>query len=388
MPSQKLWTHLFLGLGLVFLVHCSTDLRPQGNRPDKITDQIRSPTGRASGGCTDGRKAYSESVHKYIRSEGKCLRCHDSKGPGPDFAVENLDLSYLRLKSRVQWSNPESSLFVQRGGEDHCNCGATQALLTGLLTEWWRNGESICKEAGHFVSDSVAIPQLGDVGSGWAKMRVGLGTTNPLLQGSFLDFEIENFADEIEGSKGAYRIRKPRLSNGSNEVELKGLGVLLNGYVEPNSLLYSEISIRGSIGSTAAFSTKTLILLKDRPGQDTISISFNSVDPVKSLDCMAPDTFHKKVEPILENRNCYFCHGGGPDQVVGQKSAKLALSMAQNSARLCKEIKLRSPESESEQPLFWAFPQKGQFNHPIFNFIESERSSYIEWLREESERSL
>lgn len=334
--------------------------------------------------CSKGKKAFADSVHQYIRSANKCLECHDNSGPGPSFAVENLDLSYLRVKSRIQWANPEKSVFVVRGGEDHGGVGATEKLLLDLVSKWWDDGEKECKQAGTYVTDPVSIPALGSPSSGWKKLKFDLKNTDELLAGASLEVEIENFADAIEGSPGAYRVRKPRLINGDHDVTIQGISLLVNGFPENNSGGYAALSVRGSKKSSATLSTKTLIFLKNDVEKDVFSVSIGKILKAEPLNCSNESMFKEKIQPILQNRNCFICHGGGIDGASGVAAARAGWDMIKDFTGLCKDLKLRSYFDDPVQSVFWSFPANSVFGHPKTNFLNFEKEAVEEWVNLES----
>src|SRR4051812_43466022 len=68
--------------------------------------------------CEPGLKAFTETVHKWIRKD--CVQCHDAGKMGPPHSVEDPAKSYAAVLAYMNFDDLGNSRFVTKGGNQHC----------------------------------------------------------------------------------------------------------------------------------------------------------------------------------------------------------------------------------------------------------------------------
>ncbi len=355
--------------------------------------------------CPQGLNAFSQSVHPLVTAN--CAGCHDrreGRQNGPQFAVVDAAQSYDRILRYVNFDNLDASLFVVKGGNQHCssygiNCGISYDQIKLQLKSWWDGGESQCLRKGKYITPGFTVPtDLPTRAIGFKALHWDLGTLRPDLQGATFELEAQIFAAPGDATKGAYRFRKPRLITGQGTYAVGNVRVLVNGKLDPLANGYSSIAkvVRPeALPSDATkpsqhpvLSSKGMLVVMDQAIGDQLAISFESVDDATPRSCRDLTMFQEQVLPVLAARNCYSCHGGGTESLPGRSPTKDRLSMAVTDAELCARFLERTDFDIAMNSPIVDYALRGMNDHPrIIPNLSEINPSWLGWIASERARA-
>jgi mono/diheme cytochrome c family protein len=337
--------------------------------------------------CGEGLNAFSNSVHKMVRS--RCTTCHENNsGPatGPSFAIENVNLSYERIRRYVNFANIPSSYFVRKGGNQHCvahgvNCEITHDDVLRELNAWWESGEKICPQNGKFFTGRVAIPaQLPNRDQGYTMMRWDLGSASPDFAGSVLEIEVQRFADRVDASPGGYRFRKPRLVARDYSLKIKDLKILINGKYDVLANAYVGIKQSVNAGPTGAvLSARPMIVIQDQAQGDEALISFEVLRKAAPVQCNATKLFSESVGKLVEVRNCRECH------MAAGTAGNRMFPMDSDTNQLCADFLQRTDFNRPLSSASIEYAYKGVNGHlKVIPSLREVVPIWTNWIQAES----
>lgn len=321
--------------------------------------------------CPEGYDSFQASVFPKVRKD--CARCHDGQNAqAPAFATADAKASYESLLNYMNFSEIKHSLFVIRAGNGHCalkNCDEKSGSeMEVLATKWWNQGENLCFRNGKYFTQEVAIPkQLPTVEEGYVTMAFPLDQANPELSGMSIVFNIQNFQDESDDTKGAYRINSPRLVNGHGSILLRDIKVLLNGKYDE---IYNEFTAVSQISSfiplkqlavqsaTPVLSGQNLILLKDGLENPMLSVSFMEIQRGSGAVCVHPEKFQSIVLPQFNQLNCVSCHSGKANQIGMQ-----VFNLQSSESQICQTATELASAKYMMTSTLVTYPTAGHSNH-------------------------
>ncbi len=355
--------------------------------------------------CATGLQAFAKEVHPFLRT--RCASCHDSIGPGPGHAVQDVEEAYGIAKELVNFDDLPESMFVRRVRSHHWlehdpkATGPTVEEMQQRLEAWWSQGEKDCPLSGGLVTEPIALPMgLPSFESGkFTTLRWDLSRLTPSvpnLQNAYFEIEIQKFNEPGNGITGAYRFRKPRIGTGLTSLRFKGIRILVNHRFNPLENTYMRasgvvpvglLSPQGAIlGEFPVLSAESLVVLQ-RSENDSISIAFDELKASTPIQCNRVDEFERKVLPIFVKANCFECHGGGPANMQGSGLAKELFSMNRSSAELCSQSLARMDRSVPESSALFVYPFRTRFEHPAAPTsvpASPVKRQLTEWLKAEA----
>ena len=339
--------------------------------------------------CDSGLEAFQRTVYAKVRRD--CAQCHDGRRPdAPPFAVNDPLRSYETLVSYMNFSHLEESLLVIRAGNGHCgleNCEEDSGVeMQSLASQWWNEGERACERNGRHFTAELPIPaNLPMPDAGFATMTFDLGTVAESLRGVSVQIDIQNFLDPSASTKGAYRVRAPRIiGRAGKSVQLRDLKVLLNGKYDQiyNQFTTIEktattfpVGLSGVPGASPMLSASVMILLKDGLPNPKLSLSFMELQATsEAAACPNEPFFNAQLKPAFQRYNCASCHNSNGDK-VGLR----AFNAGAEADPFCRMSgQLVDPKLIMTSPLV-KLPVQGQLGHPRMS--DAQASEYLNILR-------
>lgn len=325
--------------------------------------------------CHHGVEAFSKTVHPHVR--GDCLPCHDIGGmSGKPHSVEDVEKSYRYMLGYVNWSALDDSFLIKKGGNSHCKnypqgkCVSTQEDMRRIIRAWWDAGQKDCPNMGTFVTRPEKIPK------GGGKMLFDLGH---LVGGLNARLTVEIYQEP-----NAYAIMRPRLKT-DKPVNIVSFQPLLNGKLQSASNGWTKIAAAISAHDPeGVLLSAEIVRIPMELEQDELSISIGKLEMRVDFSCSYPDKVRTHVLPVLSDRSCYRCHGGGPNNELGEIVAKTALDMTASEEALCLRLLERgSGRNKTDSPLI-SLPLRGLLGHPRVIPLSSEiLPMWVEWIRAE-----
>jgi len=337
-----------------------------------------------------GLRSYEKTLFKLVRS--RCTHCHDGRQKddgisGPGFAVADLATSYARIRKYVRFDDVAESYLVKRGGNLHClktygfDCATKGEELRTAIQAWWEAGEK--SSAATFVDSA---PEKLPVPSETSSKEFTVVTWD-LSQatgdaGLKLEMEMQVFQESKGEMKGAYRFRKPRLRGASGAYAVKGVKFVLNG--KEQTWANSFHSVDKVINGAAVLSPAVAIVLQEKTEGDEMRVRFDGLSRTEEEKCHDREGFEKEILAVMKVRDCFACHGGGPDRHAGESQAKAAWDMAVSDEELCVDVKQRCDGKNARQSAFVYYALKGIHRHPrIIPFAYELEPEFSQWVARE-----
>ena len=325
--------------------------------------------------CHKGLQAYQNTLHAHLRKD--CLPCHDTGGlADKPHSVSDPETSLQRIIAYVNWSDIPKSYLVKKGGNGHCHdhggtCTSTEAVIEEQLKTWWEQGQKECPNFGNVVTAPLALPtdEIPRV------LSYPLASQVPEITGAKLELRARY-------EEGAYVLDQPRLMTKKTGVKIQGLSIAVNGRWQAGANSWQRVRARVAPQDSPLISTTTLRVAKDRD-EDTLAIGIQTLSPTDAFDCHEWERFRKEVLPVIANRDCYRCHGGGPSAYPGT-AAKERLNMAVDESSLCRNLLGRGNGMSAIDCALISLPLRGTFGHPREIPLAAEiLPSWEEWIRAE-----
>ncbi len=186
-------------------------------------------------GCDLGREAFKSEFFDFIRSSSVCVYCHGGQNESaPAWAVGDVDVSYRRVRSFVDFDDVSSSTIVIRAGNGHCGSGCQnesfQRELITRITQWWEKGESECER--YQKSSEVIVPETVS-SSGYSTMEFSLDSIGEVWRGYKFRIEIKALEGKEPGKLAAYIFRHPQMvfpNTVEKKVHISGIRIFINGH--------------------------------------------------------------------------------------------------------------------------------------------------------------
>lgn len=353
--------------------------------------------------CDAGLTAFKNTVFPLVRNH--CHECHDGTGNGPStgpaFAVPDPVQAYDQVKARTDFSNIPQSIFVVTGGNRHClsrggkpDCGASHDDVLAAVNAWWTQGEQTCNELGTLVTTALTLPAtLPTKDQGFQTLKWDLGTIDPTLKGTVFEVDAQHFATPTASTKGAYRFREPRVATATSPIFVKGIKLAVNGAYDVRANTYTTVrqTVEPALMPTdgaallpfPALSPFTLIVLQDKPSGDTLEVAFEHLNVSTPVACKAMAKF-QPIADLLAARNCYACHGGGPDQQPGTAPARQRLPLTGDLTAICGQALQRMDRFNPSGSVFISYPLRGSNEHPrVIPQTNEIEPAWSEWVAAE-----
>lgn len=342
--------------------------------------------------CEDGFASFSKNVFPHIRNQ--CIDCHDGSGPGPAFAVESVQESYFRVRNYLNPQDLESSTFLVRASNGHCgieNCNEETGQITKqLVSQWWNDGENDCQLFGkRFITEQTIPIDLPENPGEFKTLTWDLSTLDVGFIGLSFSIDIQRFASSSSDAPGAYLLIRPRIKGDLKTGNLPSLSIqtirplinwtfdtTANGFEEVNKSVSKQMG-DGLIDENLypVLSTRSVILLEQTPGKDSLAFAFETFDRAPSTSCKSVTVFSDKVwNPIVASTTtCFDCHGGGPTNAKGKADARQALSLVQlDEQAICNAFLERIDFSKPHLSPVVDFINRGKWGHPVTSMNSSQ----------------
>lgn len=332
-----------------------------------------------------GLKAYEETLFKLVRS--RCTHCHDGRQKddgisGPGFAVPDLALSYSRIRKYVRFDSIGESYLVKKGGNLHClknygfNCNTERAEIAQTIEAWWEQGEK-SNQAPIIESPTVAVgkPAVPTKFS-WSLAKI---SGDPDLR---LEIDVQQFQIGKDAARGAYRFRQPRLVGASDAYHVRTLRFVVNGKEQTTADMFH--SVDRTVSSSAVLSPLTAIVLRENAEGDEIAVRFDGFARAEEPKCHDVALFEKDILPVMVARDCFSCHGGGPEKAVGEAKAREHWDMNGGSEALCQGVKQRCDREDPNVSAFTLYSLEGNHRHPrVIPFAYELEPEFSKWVSTE-----
>lgn len=385
--SHKASVILLLALGAAA---CNS---PQNSVPQNGASKPKTPDAAPSASLPPAVAAFARSVHAYTRKN--CSGCHGAS-QAPLFAVAEIEKAYAASKPFADFDKVSQSTFVKRAMNGHCgaNCKTDGAAMTAAIEEWKKaeqatNPPPIDPNAGRTFTETLELPNNLPTGTEFALLRWE-------LQGARITLEAQRFGND------GFRFRKPRAGVRSGSLTLQDIRVHLNGVTAKKPRFHSIDAVVFALSSGAMddalsgfpvlSAANEIIVPVDKaepdsaPRESSIKLSFAkfTLDDQRNPGCFALELFKSKVLPLTEARDCYSCHGGGPDLAEGLETARKHLDMKTNDAEICSAFLQRvSRKTPLASPLI-LYPMGNKELHPaVLPFIEEIVPNWTDWIAAE-----
>ncbi len=344
-----------------------------------------------------GVRAFRTSVYALVRRN--CVRCHgglrDGPAIGPSFAVDDILASYQFLRRIVRFDNIPESRLVRTGGNLHCreygiDCATDGAAIRLQIERWWE-GEQRMPQT-RLVSAAIRPASApGSDPEAWIPMRFPIAELVNARGNAFLDLEIQRFRSGRPDERGAYRFRKPRIATSRSSLFVNDIRILVDGVDHPGATAFQDIHTTISARSIPRegplpfplLSTHTVIIPRERDADVPISVSFGSLVIGEEASCHSLETFRREILPVIERRDCYVCHSGGPRNRVGRSPARDRYNMAGSVERQCAQALQRGNPRNPGQSSFVRYAVEGLNGHPRWLPGQELDPEFTDWMRSE-----
>ncbi len=365
----------------------SQSFRDTPKSVEQIQANLVSESSPAPLQCDLGIKAFETSVYKMVRSQ--CIACHET-GPGPTFAVADINASYARLINYVRFQNIPQSYLVKKGGNQHCksygvDCGVDFNRVTAEIQNWWSGGESQCPSTAKNRTEELEMPK--NLAKGQHQtMKWDLGTVNPSLANNFLEVEVERFTEPANGQEGSFRFGRPRLMAGGSNLYFRALRFVQNGNLVAKADSYSWIERTIGRNESPVISGAHQILIEEKSNADRVALAFDELSLVGPKKCLHQDVFEKNVYSAMVDRNCFACHAGGPDKEKGIPLAVKNFDMSGTLDRLCGSSLARADSLFPTLSPLISYPLRRANGHPgIFASPGEVTPTWTDWIGSEKD---
>ncbi|MGE3975431.1 MAG: hypothetical protein AB7F59_12980 [Bdellovibrionales bacterium] len=326
----------------------------------------------------DGMKAFEQTAFPFLVRN--CGECHGVR-QAPLFAVADLTKAYPVARRFANFQMPASSKLVERSQNGHCgltNCMTDGREMTRLITEWAKGEVDLPQN--RIRTQEVVIPDLQP--GPFVKLTFDLAQLQPVqtgLQGSKLELEIAAYTVD------SILIRRPRIRAANNvAIYVRDLEIELNAQRLTNQRFKSVDQTIGAAVDAAVLSSEKLLIGTPVSGSK-LRLSFAAIKGTTALvNCKKPEMFQAQVLPIMELRNCFYCHGGGPQQSTGIQAAVSMWDMRKPALELCKGAVQRANFAQPlRSPLIW-FAVGNEDTHPkSIPFVDEVVPDWTSWIEAE-----
>jgi hypothetical protein len=324
----------------------------------------------------DGMKAFAATAHPFFVKN--CGECHGAR-QAPLFALNNVEKTYPVARRLANFLVPGDSRVVERSMNGHCGmttCMGDGKELTALITEWAKSESDM--PSTRIRTQEVLIPAL-QAGQS-TKLVFDLESVQPSqvgLQGSKLELDVSAYSDD------SLLFRRPRIRSGVLSVYIRDVELELNG-MRLASVRFKTIDQTVAQGADAPVLSSEKILIARPADGSKLRVSFGTLFGTQNLvACKNQVQFQNKVLPIMQLRNCYYCHGGGERQLPGISPAVDMWDM-RKTTDLCRGALQRSNFSQPmRSPLIW-FAVGNEETHPkSIPFLDEIAPDWTNWIESE-----
>jgi hypothetical protein len=323
--------------------------------------------------CPEGEAAFEKTIFPWLRS--RCASCHDGSTGAPAHTLPgDVSESYARISDYVTFAQigesrlldmVDSKHWVKHGGKVE----AESAEARKLIESWWESGQKECV-SGEWSSQSVKLPELNTATFTRARIPV-----RPVSGLSEMTFE---FDAKVLGKldSGYVLLRNPRLASPHHAVEVSGIYLGVEGRVAEEANNWTDVKAASFPGKVPTRLSAETVILPLNFRTQTLAVRFDHLAKARATRCRFIDIFRRDVAPLYELRNCYYCHGGGPEKYVGANQAVLAFPMDVDEESLCNMSLQRM--YGLEESILITYPLKGAMNHP--NALVGDEAVYEKWI--------
>jgi len=324
----------------------------------------------------EGMKSFQQTAHPFLIKN--CGECHGVR-QAPLFAVKDLEKAYPVARRLTNFFVPADSKLVERSKNGHCgldNCMADGTEITALITEWAKAEGDLPEN--RVRTKELVIPELKP--GPFVKLTFDLSQVQPPqvgLQNATVELEVAAYSTD------SLIIRRPRIRAGQMAIYVRDLEFELNNK-RLASVRFKTLDQMVAISNDAPALSSEKVLIEMPQAGSTLRLSFGTLYGTQStVACKKPVIFQSQVVPIMQLRNCFYCHGGGPNQSAGTRPA-LDMWDMRKTEDLCKGAVQRiNYANPLRSPLIW-FAVGNEDTHPkSIPFIDEVVPDWTGWIEAE-----
>lgn len=267
---------------LILFTHCGN---PMADKGDLVwSDEGVSVSLSGSSGASS-LQAFEQTVYPITRAH--CTNCHGNSQQ-PLHASSNSTTAHNAVVNsyKVDFNNIPNSRMVQKLRESH-NCWGSctaNAMEMQLAIEDWKSLMAATSGGGptnppvsgnNLYNKTTSISrtlELEGINTGVVTLRYSLNSLG--IAGGILEVRVQNY-DEY-----SYRLSQLRIISPNQNVEVKGVYLLMNGSFNPQNANLTQIEQRVPQGNGGTMlNPSAMIVLKDRgPAMDTLAFGFEELE--------------------------------------------------------------------------------------------------------------
>lgn len=363
----------------------------------------------SGGGClpsqasTVGFEAFKKTLYPYVRAN--CKACHGAN-QAPFFAVSDEEEAFQYSKNYVDFSQLDRSIFLERVTNGHSGGPETQtdgSEMLSILEEWkrlWHQNPNPVPSPQRTVSSQVSLPVevLPEGSQSWGTLQFDLAKSSPYrldLEKVYFEIKVRRFGLD------ALQFTRPRLGTAQKAIRVEDLNIHVvspEQSVASNRNRYQSLKrtiqpgrLPSQMGEPLLFpvlsSRAEIRVLEDGVdfSQIKISVSFKTIEAIQAgTQCRNLKDFKLDVYQLMLDRNCVYCHGGGPRGLAGRSPAKDYFDLSLSPEEVCrKSLQWIDVDAPSESALL-TYPLWGEGGHPkILPFVSEVVPFWTDWIRSE-----
>ncbi|HEX4923118.1 MAG TPA: hypothetical protein VFV50_03495 [Bdellovibrionales bacterium] len=319
-----------------------------------------------------GVEAFSKTAHVFLKRQ--CSFCHGDT-QAPLFALDDVSKSYAAALPLVNFNDIPKSKLVVRAMNGHCGldfCETDGKEIIAAIQEWAKS-ENI--EA-RVRTKEIPMPQLSL--TQYTAIQWDLNELEP-KQAGLEDAKIQ--VEALAFSEDSILFRRPRIIAGRNSIYVKDLVIELNG--EPiQKGKYKGVEKIVTPGAPPPVLSVDKIIIPAQANL-TIRLSLGQLGVSQALAaCNNVEMFQTKVYPVMADRECFFCHGGGPKNYAGEAMARRMYDMGGTIQQLCVASMQRAqPSTPLKSPIVW-YALGNEAGHPrMIPYVDDIQPEWIDWIK-------
>lgn len=317
--------------------------------------------------------SFEKTAYPFLKKQ--CSFCHGDT-QAPLFAVSNVSEAYAAAKPLVDFAEPAKSKLVVRSMNGHCGlsfCQTDGKELTAAIVEWAKTETPV---EVRIRTKAQTIPQLSL--TEYREIQWDLSETEPVQAG------LKNAKIQIEAilfSEDSILFRRPRIVGNTTPVYVKDLALEINDEIIQKGK-YKTLEKVVMPGNTPPVLSVDKLLIAYSAGLQ-IRLSLSRVQQSQSaINCSNFERFQSSVYPVMVDRECFYCHGGGPKNYGGEALAMKSFDTRGSVTQLCLASMQRSqPASPLKSALVW-YALGNEAGHPrMIPYVDDIQPEWIDWIK-------
>ncbi|MEQ1876681.1 MAG: hypothetical protein ABL958_08540 [Bdellovibrionia bacterium] len=311
----------------------------------------------------------------YVFAKKQCAVCHGDT-QAPLFAVKDVNVAYAAAKPYADFANPAKSRLYAQSMNGHCNlsyCKTDGKEMLASITEWAKSETPVSTR---IKTKSIAMPQLSM--TEYRAISWNLSETEPAQAG------MGNARIQVEAilfSADSVLFRRPRVVGNTTPVYMKDLALEINGEIIQKGK-YENLERVVMPSTTPPVLSVDKILIPYTDGLK-IGLSLSRVQVSQALtSCSDLEKFQANVYPVMVDRECFYCHGGGPKNYPGEMTAMKTFDTRGTLLQLCLASQQRSHQATPlKSPIIW-YALGNEAGHPrMIPYVDDIQPEWIDWIK-------